>query len=71
MNELFEDLRMFIGAFFLISGGVLLALGAERSPGAPDLLLNTWTGAAFIAFGIFAVAAAIAANRKPGGKPSR
>jgi drug/metabolite transporter (DMT)-like permease len=50
MNRLF-DLRFVIGAFFTITGLMLLAYGFAE--GAP---VNRWCGIVFTLFGIFMIA---------------
>ena len=59
MNKLFEDLRFFIGAFFLIVGVLLTGQGLFGETGEQGNQLNLLTGLAFILFSGFALMLAL------------
>ena len=59
MNRLIEDLRFFIGAFFMIVGGLLVvqgAIGSER--------INWITGLVFMALSATPLVLAVRAARR-------
>ena len=62
MGRLTEDLRFFIGSFFLMVG-VLLSFQGWREPTLIEgYNLNLITGAAFVVFSVIALALAVRAR---------
>ena len=66
MTELFEDLRMFIGGFFLIVGAILIFESTQQTAASDSMNLDLWSGCAFIAFSLLAMAAAVLAQPPKG-----
>jgi hypothetical protein len=63
MNRLVDDLRFFIGAFFLIVGVLLVLQGAlAAAPAGQEYNLNLMTGAAFVIFAVLALYLSIRAG---------
>ena len=55
LDRFLEDLRAFIGAFFLIVGLVLIALGWNANVAAGDLNLDLWAGGGYVLFAAIAI----------------
>lgn len=64
MHRLIEDLRFFIGAFFLIVGVLLLLQGLLVTGAAPGPNLNLLTGIAFTLFASGSLYLSLRANRR-------
>ncbi len=63
MIRLLEDLRFFIGAFFLIVGFLLTGAGLLQPQMTAGIELNLFVGLAFLAFGTGAMAMALHASK--------
>lgn len=59
MIQLFEDLRFFIGAFFLIVGAILTGAGLVNPTEIAGVNLNLLVGVCFIIFGAGALVMAV------------
>jgi len=64
MNRLTEDLRFFIGAFFLIVGALLCFEGIRNAVLVEGCNLNLYTGLVFIAFSAVALTLSIKGQRE-------
>jgi hypothetical protein len=63
MQKLLEDLRFFIGAFFLIIGFILLTTGIFSPSYVEGFNLNLITGIVFLIFAMLALALSIFENK--------
>jgi hypothetical protein len=64
MIRLTEDLRFFIGAFFLIVGAFLTFEGLRSGTLVEGFNLNLITGIGFVGFSLIALGLAARANRR-------
>ncbi len=64
MIKLLDDLRFFIGAFFLIIGGLLTIEGLQSHVLVEGYNLNLITGVTFVVFAFLALFLAFKAKKK-------
>jgi hypothetical protein len=65
LQNMFEDLRFFIGTFFAIIGAILLFQGVVHPTQVEGLNLNLICGVSFLVFAGGALGLSVLAHRKP------
>jgi hypothetical protein len=63
--QLIEDLRFFIGAFFLVVGVLLTGAGLLHPEEVAGVNLNLIVGISFLIFGALSLSLALLSTRRP------